>query len=124
MENEALAVIGCVRRLAGKCFDIVVDVLGSMGRLIEMECHVLVRHDVDVDNDVTICTAALRHPALALVVSPAVGAYDGEVVTDGLAIERCDFFDRPPIRRAAGITGAVIRRTFASPSIVVCPVIA
>ena len=49
MQDKSLSVVGRIRCLPGKCLDIVIDMFGIVGRLIQMERNALGGHDVDVD---------------------------------------------------------------------------
>ena len=67
---------------------------------IDVEIHVFRRHDLQEDDDIVEERAVLRHPALALVIGHAVGAFDREVVGDVLLIRRGDSFDGLPAARS------------------------
>ena len=98
MQDKALSAVRRIRCLAGKCLDIVIDIFGTVARLIQTERNVLGGHDVDVDKYLIVRGAVLRHPAFALVVRSAIGTDDREVVADALPVESRDFLDRGPTR--------------------------
>ena len=90
MLDKALSAVRRIRCLAGKCLDIVIDIFGTVARLIQMERNVLGGHDVDVDKYLIVRGAVLRHPAFALVVRSAIGSDDREIVADALSVESRD----------------------------------
>ena len=79
-----------------KCFDIIVDVLRGICRGVQTERDAFRRHDIDVDQHISVRAAVLRLPTLAMVIGHAIATDDREIVANALLIQPCNGFDGLP----------------------------
>ena len=69
--------------------------------LVETECYVLIRHNIYINENITISGTILRHPAFALVIRSAIRTFNREIVPDGLTIKSGNLLNCCPRSRVA-----------------------